>query len=47
MLIPYLKVIFIIVEVNSIWYDKQAMLIASHNLGYNRISIIAEHYLKA
>ena len=34
-------------ELAGIWYDKQAMLIASHNLGHNRISVIAEHYLRA
>ena len=34
-------------ELAGVWYDKKAMLIASRNLGHNRISIIAEHYLKA
>lgn len=34
-------------ELAGIWYDKQAMLIASRNLGHNRINVIAEHYLRA
>ena len=34
-------------ELAGVWYDKQAMLIASRNLGHNRISVIAEHYLRA
>lgn len=34
-------------ELAGVWYDKKAMLIASRNLGHNRISVIAGHYLKA
>jgi hypothetical protein len=33
-------------ELKGIWYDKNAMLIASQALGHNRISIIAEHYIR-
>ena len=34
-------------DLAGVWYDKKAMLIASSNLGHNRISVIAEHYLRA
>ena len=34
-------------ELAGVWYDKKSMLIASHNLGHNRISVIAEHYLRS
>lgn len=33
-------------ELKGIWYDKKAMLIASEALGHNRISVIAEHYIR-
>lgn len=33
-------------DLKGICYDKHAMLIASRCLGHNRISIIAEHYLR-
>lgn len=33
-------------ELKGTWYDKKAMLIVSQALGHNRISIIAEHYLR-
>lgn len=29
------------------WYDKKAMLIASQNLGHNRINVIASNYLRS
>lgn len=29
------------------WYDKRAMLIASKNLGHNRINVIASNYLRS
>lgn len=28
------------------WFDKHAMLLASQNLGHNRISVVGEHYLR-
>ena len=28
------------------WYDRKAMLIASQNLGHNRVCIVGEHYLR-
>lgn len=33
-------------ELKGTWYDKRAMQIVSDALGHNRISIIAEHYLR-
>lgn len=28
------------------WRDKAALLVCSHNLGHNRISVVAEHYVR-
>lgn len=33
-------------DLKGTWYDKKAMLIASNALGHNRISVIAEHYIR-
>lgn len=33
-------------ELKGTWYDKKAMKIASEALGHNRISVIAEHYIR-
>lgn len=33
-------------DLKGTWYDKQAMLEASQALGHNRISVIAEHYIR-
>lgn len=33
-------------ELKGTWYDKRAMQIVSEALGHNRISVIAEHYLR-
>lgn len=33
-------------DLKGTWYDKSAMLEASRALGHNRISIIAEHYIR-
>lgn len=33
-------------DLKGTWYDKNAMLIASQALGHNRISVIAEHYIR-
>lgn len=33
-------------DLKGTWYDRNAMLIASKALGHNRISIIAEHYIR-
>ena len=33
-------------DLKGVWYDKKAMEIVSKNLGHNRISVIAEHYLR-
>lgn len=33
-------------DLKGTWYDKKAMLIASRALGHNRISVIAEHYIR-
>lgn len=33
-------------DLKGTWYDKQAMREVSHSLGHNRISVIAEHYLR-
>ena len=33
-------------ELKGTWYDKRAMRIVSEALGHNRISVIAEHYLR-
>lgn len=33
-------------DLKGTWYDKKAMLEVSHALGHNRISVIAEHYLR-
>ena len=33
-------------ELKGVVYDREAMLMASKALGHNRISIIAEHYLR-
>ena len=34
-------------DLKGTWYDRRAMKIASEALGHSRISIIAEHYIKA
>ena len=34
-------------DLNGVKYDRQAMKIVSSNLGHNRISVIADHYLRA
>jgi len=33
-------------DLKGIWYDKNAMAIASAALGHNRISVIAAHYIR-
>jgi len=33
-------------DLKGVWYDKAAMKIVSQALGHNRISVIAEHYLR-
>lgn len=33
-------------DLKGTWYDKKAMLEASQALGHNRISVIAEHYIR-
>lgn len=33
-------------DLKGVWYDKQAMKEVSEALGHNRISVIAEHYLR-
>jgi integrase len=33
-------------DLKGTWYDKKAMLVASQALGHNRISVIAEHYIR-
>lgn len=33
-------------DLKGTWYDRKAMLIASQALGHNRISVIAEHYIR-
>jgi len=33
-------------DLKGIWYDKNAMKVASEALGHNRISVIAEHYIR-
>lgn len=33
-------------DLKGTWYDKNAMLKASQALGHNRISVIAEHYIR-
>lgn len=33
-------------DLKGVWYDKNAMLIASRALGHNRIGIIAGHYIR-
>lgn len=34
-------------DLKGVWYDKEAMKIVSEALGHNRISVIAEHYLRS
>ena len=33
-------------DLAGVWYDRKAMLIASRNLGHNRVDVIAGHYLR-
>jgi integrase len=33
-------------DLKGTWYDKKAMEVASNALGHNRISVIAEHYIR-
>jgi len=33
-------------DLKGVWYDKNAMAIASQALGHNRISVIAAHYIR-
>ena len=33
-------------DLKGTWYDKKAMLVASNALGHNRLSVIAEHYIR-
>ena len=33
-------------DLTGVWYDRNAMLITSRNLGHNRVDVIAGHYLR-